>query len=153
MTRIYNFFALSVCCLAAYFLFFIKDSVRILSEQNAEFNRKIAIEKQKLHNLRAEIAFLTSPARLGVIIDSLNLAEVHRDQAISNPILGNISRELVSTNGLQNKEYVASNIKWRYKKHRRSYTQINSKRSKSYTQTEQYRNINTERLLTGNRSR
>lgn len=104
-----------VCLVSVYTLFTIKENVTTIREELTEVNSQLQDEVDKIHLLKAELAYLTSPARLKALNDEyLKLSDTNLVQMEINPLEQN--------QGAQEVKRIASvklrneNIKWRYKK-------------------------------------
>lgn len=118
-------------CASAFGLFQIKFKVQNLHREVAELKKQLEHEKNSIHVLKAEWAYLNQPERLQKFAEKfLNLSEVNPDQIII-PQTGSIiiaqnkepyKEEIVSNSqfiktslGNQNRMNKPLKIKWRYK--------------------------------------
>ena len=79
-----------VCLLSVYTLFTIKENVMGIKSELTEVNSQVQDEVDKIHLLKAELAYLTSPARLKALNDEYiklsdtNLAQMELDPNIKD---------------------------------------------------------------------
>lgn len=98
---------LIVLAICAVFLFTIKHKVQILRKELKDINAQILTEKENIHVLQAEYAYLTSPKRIQKLTSQhLNLQTPKPDQVID---LQNLAGTFQKTNlsnslNLENKE-------------------------------------------------
>ena len=127
LAKLPSYFIVVVFVITAIGLFLIKDSVGNLSYQLSEANRQISQEKNNIHMLKAETAYLTSPERLRKLTNAyLTLSNIKPNQMIRNPltILENQGFVEASTNEVTLKNHV----KWRYKRSPNKYLKTVSDR-------------------------
>ncbi len=92
MTR--SSFILGICMigLSAYSVFHIKYQVKELTRDIVQLNRQIADDKEAIHVLKAEWAYLTQPARLKVLAEQyLELNYIAANQIM--PVNGKLLAE------------------------------------------------------------
>ena len=113
------YLALIVFLGAMYGLFFIKEKVMMLHIELKEVKRLINLEKDSMHILKAELAYLSSPDRLAELNEHfLQLKTTSIDQVVSDPL---------HMNPDSRKQHVliqAINkgpVKWRFKKRPQKY--------------------------------
>lgn len=131
MSRSNYIITLFLICISAFSLFQIKFKVQNLYREVAELKKQLEHEKNSIHVLKAEWAYLNQPERLQRFAEKfLNLSEVKPDQIII-PQTGSI---IIAQNKDPHKEEIVSNsqliktslsnshktnkplkIKWRYK--------------------------------------
>lgn len=140
LSKIYYSLVLTVCITAVYGLFIIKDRVATLTYQFNEINRQLNVERDMIHSLKAEFAYLSSPDRLKKLVTNyLALESVRLAQMAKDPL--SLSDEPSNQNTQGNNLHLAvsrnqhmryHNVKWRYKKAASKYlrtsgaTSINS---------------------------
>jgi hypothetical protein len=126
-----------ICCITVYSLFIIKDKVRVVNYQIDEIGQHITVEKEKIHTLKAELAYLTSPERLRLLSAKyLELVDVQSDQMIKDPLMCD-----TALNHRASLQIVHNNrpVKWHYKKSSSRYIQVNS-HVRNYTQLQSVNN-------------
>lgn len=75
---------LIVLTIAASFLFAIKHNVQNLTRDLKQVNSQILLEKENIHVLKAELAYLTNPKRVKKLVtEKLNLQIPKADQIVS----------------------------------------------------------------------
>lgn len=140
LSKIYHSLVLAVCITAVYGLFVIKDRVATLTYQFNEINRQLNVERDMIHTLKAEFAYLSSPDRLKKLVtnylglESVRLAQMAKDPLFANNESSNqtshTNLSLSASNNQLGGRY--HNVKWRYKKAASKYlrtsgtTSINS---------------------------
>ncbi len=116
---------------AIYSLFTIKDNVMNIRSELGEVTKQIQDESDKIHLLKAELAYLTSPSRLKALNDQYiklsdtMLAQMETDD---NKVEGvNDSTKLLASTKIRSED-----TKWRFKKGPSKYvTMVSGKGDKS----------------------
>jgi hypothetical protein len=116
---------------AIYSLFTIKESVMNIRSELGEVTKQIQDESDKIHLLKAELAYLTSPSRLKALNDQYikltdtMLAQMeNEDKKIDG---ADDSTKLLASNKIRNED-----IKWRFKKGPSKYvTMVSGKGDKN----------------------
>jgi cell division protein FtsL len=132
MSRFNNYIiTLFLICISTFGLFQIKFKVQNLHREVAELKKQLAHEKNSIHILKAEWAYLNQPERLQKFAEKfLNLSEVKPDQIII-PQTGSIiiaqNKQAYKEEALDNSPFIKTSmgsihgiskplkIKWRYK--------------------------------------
>jgi len=115
--KLFSYLILSTIVIAIYGLFTIKEKVTLLRDQLSMISNQISDEDKKIHILKTELAYLTSPARLRRLSTQyLELDIVKTAQMTADP-LAPIEKNLTTESNLafikaENK----TPAKWRYKK-------------------------------------
>ena len=121
LTKLPSYFIIITFVTTAIGLFMIKDSVGNLSYQLNEVNRQIMQEKNNIHMLKAETAYLTSPERLRKLTNAyLALGNIKPNQMIKNPILTNDSEQNFA-DASHTVTTIKHHVRWRYKKSPNKY--------------------------------
>ena len=82
---------LIVLTIAASFLFVIKHKVQNLTRDLKQINSQILLEKENIHVLNAELAYLTNPKRIKKLAgEKLNLQIPKPDQIVSLDAITNL---------------------------------------------------------------
>ena len=120
-TKFPSYFIIITFIITAIGLFLIKDSVGNLSYQLNEVNRQIIQEKNNIHMLKAETAYLTSPERLRKLNNAyLALSNIKPNQMVKNPLFESENeQDLVDINPPVN--VAKHHVRWRYKKSPNKY--------------------------------
>ncbi len=115
MVKVFTYLFLSIICISIYGLFAIKDSVANLDYQFGVVQKQLDKERNKIHVLKAEQSYLTSPTRLRRLassylqLDTIKISQMVKDPLISDQIYTSKSRDT-------DRPYFAkSSNKWRYK--------------------------------------
>lgn len=116
---------------AIYSLFTIKESVMNIRSELGEVTKQIQDESDKIHLLKAELAYLTSPSRLKALNDQYikltdtMLAQMeNEDKKVDG---ADDSTKLLASNKIRNED-----IKWRFKKGPSKYvTMVSGKGDKN----------------------
>jgi hypothetical protein len=118
-----NWVVLSIIIITVYCLFTIKEQVSALNYQFIEIDKQLAQEKDAIHILKAELSYLSSPARLTKLLSHCSeLETVKITQLIKDPLSS--TEELGKTNMESNTKLLTkAHIKWRYKKSGSKYLQ------------------------------
>lgn len=114
LTKFVNYIAIVIVFLAGTALFVLKEKVSLLNYQLTETTKQCKEEKDKIHILQAEYAYLINPSRLSVIAANyLKLNTIRPDQLISDPLDKNndLPEKTTSMNKVKR-----AHVKWRYKK-------------------------------------
>lgn len=104
----------------AYGLFFIKEKVVYMRSELYEVKRQIDNERDSIHILRAEFAYLSDPKRLSRLNNNyLQLSTTSTKQIVSS--IGDENIDSVNASYSNNRKIlsasaVSRNVKWRYKK-------------------------------------
>lgn len=104
-----------VCLISVYALFTIKENVMSIKGELTEVNSQVQDEVDKIHLLKAELAYLTSPSRLKALNDQYvklsdtNLSQMEIDQNTKDERILEV-RQLASV------KIRSENTKWRYRK-------------------------------------
>lgn len=116
---------------AIYSLFTIKENVMNIRSELGEVTKQIQDESDKIHLLKAELAYLTSPSRLKALNDQYvkltdtMLAQMeNEDKKVDG---ADDSTKLLASGKIRNED-----IKWRFKKGPSKYvTMVSGKANKS----------------------
>ncbi|MBN8511886.1 MAG: hypothetical protein J0L79_02480 [Rickettsiales bacterium] len=116
---------------AIYSLFTIKESVMNIRSELGEVTKQIQDESDKIHLLKAELAYLTSPSRLKALNDQYikltdtMLAQMEGEDKKVDGV--DDSTKLLASNKIRNED-----IKWRFKKGPSKYvTMVSGKGDKN----------------------
>lgn len=116
---------------AIYSLFTIKENVMNIRSELGEVTKQIQDESDKIHLLKAELAYLTSPSRLKALNDQYikltdtMLAQMESEDKKVDGV--DDSTKLLASNKIRNED-----IKWRFKKGPSKYvTMVSGKGNKS----------------------
>jgi hypothetical protein len=122
--RIYTAISLLIISLTVYILFTIKDRVSTLNYQLNEIVKQINYERDTIHTLKAERAYLTSPERLRRLSSSyLNLDSIKISQMTKDPLVS--SAENDKPDQVRNINLVKqTSVKWRYKNSNNKYLHV-----------------------------
>ena len=118
-TRWINFLIIIIVVMAIYGLFAIKEMASIVGYQLAEVTKQLEEERNKIHLLKAEFAYLTSPARLRKIANTyLKLESIKPQQLIRDPINSEntVEKVVAEIDRLPFSINEKRSVKWRYKK-------------------------------------
>lgn len=113
--RMFSYLVVGTVALSIYGLFTIKDKVSSLHYQIQTVSKQLTEEKNKLHILKAEQAYLTAPARLKALsslylqLDTVKIAQMTRD-----PLAHEVNKPF-ETEHRDLLYLTKSNSKWRYK--------------------------------------
>ncbi|HJK86281.1 MAG TPA: hypothetical protein QKA08_00735 [Candidatus Megaira endosymbiont of Nemacystus decipiens] len=115
-----------LCLLTIYSLFYIKEEVLNSKIELQKINTELQREEDKIHILKAELAYLTSPERLKKLNnDYVKLKETKLSQ---------ISDDLLYEKKHYNTKQIAQNkpkkLQWRYKKGPTKYVTLVSAKKK-----------------------
>ncbi len=87
INRISVYFFIALFIVTIYGLFTIKSKVIILKSELLEVQKQIKLEKDSVHVLKAEMAYLASPERLSKLNSNyLNLQGTTTKQLVQNPL-------------------------------------------------------------------
>jgi hypothetical protein len=127
LARLSSYFIIIIFIVIAIGLFLIKDSVSNLSYQLSEVNRQILQEKNNIHMLKAETAYLTSPGKLRNLTNTyLTLSNIKPDQMIKNPLTTIENQDFADIDA--SAITLKSHVKWRYKRSPNKYLKTVSER-------------------------
>lgn len=103
-----------------YGLFCIKEKVVLLKSELSEVKRQIKLERDSIHILRAEFAYLSAPERLAKLNDNyLQLTTTDTKQIVADlgeDIIADIDNNQKSARKMFASNNSVSKIKWRFKK-------------------------------------
>jgi hypothetical protein len=120
------YIVLIVCLISIYTLFTIKENVVGIKNELTEVNNQVQDESDKIHLLKAELAYLTSPARLKALNDEYvklldtNLAQMDIDSVVKDDSALRV-RQVAGAKS-------RSEIRWKYKKAPAKYVTMASGR-------------------------
>jgi hypothetical protein len=120
--KIGNYLIFIIFAATAIGLFVIKNKVEALSYSLAQISKQIADERSKIHLLKAEISYLTSPAMLKQFVNNnLNMQIVSLDQVIPDPL----TQKAEGAGRVVAVARIGGNtqVKWRFKKSPNRYLQ------------------------------
>ena len=104
-----------VCLMSVYTLFNIKENVMSIRGELTEVNSQVQDEIDKIHLLKAELAYLTSPERLKALNDEyVKLCDTNLAQMEIEPIVQD--KEVLEVRRVASVKLRSENTKWRYKK-------------------------------------
>ena len=104
-----------VCLMSIYTLFNIKENVMSIKGELTEVNNQVQDEIDKIHLLKAELAYLASPERLKVLNDEyVKLSDTNLAQMEIDPIIQD--KEVLEVRRVASVKLRSENTKWRYKK-------------------------------------
>ena len=104
-----------VCLMSIYALFNIKENVMSIKGELTEVNNQVQDEIDKIHLLKAELAYLASPERLKALNDEyLKLSDTNLAQMEIDPIIQD--KEVLEVRRVASVKLRSENTKWRYKK-------------------------------------
>ncbi len=104
-----------VCLMSVYTLFTIKENVMSIRGELTEVNSQVQDEIDKIHLLKAELAYLTSPERLKALNDEyVKLSDTNLAQMEIDPIVQD--KEVLEVRRVASIKLRSENTKWRYKK-------------------------------------
>lgn len=128
LVRAFTYLVLLVFSITAYGLFSIKDRVSALNSDLQEVNRQLIDEKNRIHMLKAEISYLSSPDRLRKLVnDYFELEPVKTTQMIKDPLHSRVVTENASIRNIT-PSLAKRNVQWRYKRVMTKYLQTVSNR-------------------------
>ena len=117
-----NYVIFSIIIITVYCLFTIKEKVSLLNYQLIEVNKQLIQERDNIHILKAEFAYLSSPERLTKLLSNCSgLETIKITQMIKDPLLN--SEESTKPYKSNEKLVVNNHIKWRYKRSGSKYLQ------------------------------
>ena len=115
LVRLLSYLFVVIISISIYGLFTIKDSVTNLDYQLNVVLKQLDKEHNKIHVLKAEQSYLTSPARLRRLASSyLKLDTIKISQMVKSPLLSD-QGNATKPNNTSRSFVAASNNKWRYK--------------------------------------
>ena len=115
LVRLLSYLFVVIISISIYGLFTIKDSVANLDYQLNVVLKQLDKEHNKIHVLKAEQSYLTSPARLRRLASSyLKLDTIKISQMVKSPLLSD-QGNATKPNNTSRSFVAASNNKWRYK--------------------------------------
>lgn len=104
-----------VCLMSVYTLFNIKENVMSIKGELTEVNNQVQDEIDKIHLLKAELAYLASPERLKALNDEyVKLSDTNLAQMEIDPIIQD--KEVLEVRRVASVKLRSENTKWRYKK-------------------------------------
>ena len=104
-----------VCLISVYALFTIKENVMSIKGELTEVNNQVQDEIDKIHLLKAELAYLASPERLKALNDEyVKLSDTNLAQMEIDPIIQD--KEVLEVRRVASVKLRSENTKWRYKK-------------------------------------
>ncbi|MEA0970872.1 hypothetical protein Megvenef_00841 [Candidatus Megaera venefica] len=104
-----------VCLMSIYALFNIKENVMSIKGELTEVNNQVQDEIDKIHLLKAELAYLASPERLKALNDEyVKLSDTNLAQMEIDPIIQD--KEVLEVRRVASVKLRSENTKWRYKK-------------------------------------
>ena len=104
-----------VCLMSIYALFNIKENVMSIKGELTEVNHQVQDEIDKIHLLKAELAYLASPERLKALNDKyVKLSDTNLAQMQIDPIIQD--KEVLEVRRVASVKLRSENTKWRYKK-------------------------------------
>ncbi len=107
------YIVLIVCLISVYTLFTIKENVMSIKGELTEVNSQVQDEVDKIHLLKAELAYLSSPARLKALNDEyVKLSDTNLAQMEIDPIMP----ETLQVRHVASAKIRSENTKWIYKK-------------------------------------
>ncbi len=122
--RIYGLLSLIAIALTVYLLFSIKERVSALNYQLNEIVKQINAERDTIHTLKAERAYLTSPERLRKLASNyLGLESIKINQMVKDPLIEEPKQDIFEI-GINTASIIKpSAVKWRYKRSVNKYLQ------------------------------
>src|SRR5258708_2264979 len=119
----FGYLVFAMCLVTIYGLFIIKDKVSTLEYQLREVTKQIDVERDTIHVLKGEFAYLSSPARLRKIVSNfLELDRIKMSQMIKNPLIAGDDSQKAPTKSVAS--FTKHNTKWRYKRGPSKYLQV-----------------------------
>lgn len=116
-----------ICLMSVYTLFTIKENVMSIKGELVEVNSQVQDEVDKIHLLKAELAYLTSPERLKALNDEyIKLSDTNLAQMEIDPIARD--KEILGVRKVASVKLRSENTKWRYKKGPSKYVTMASGR-------------------------
>lgn len=115
LVRVFSYIVVTIIILAIYGLFTIKDRVASLHYQIDTVTKQLIAENNQIHILKAEQAYLLSPARLRKLAATyLQLDNVKITQMVKDPLVP-INDRYVKYDEESEAHFIKTNSKWRYK--------------------------------------
>lgn len=113
INRMPVYLAVGLFLLTMYGLFYIKDQVMMLRFELKEIKRQISSERDSIHILKAELAYLSSPERLSKLNENyLKLDTANTEQIVRDPIHWDKNNQDKS----KMLAYTPKDVKWHYKR-------------------------------------
>lgn len=115
LVKLFSYLFVLIISISIYGLFTIKDNVTNLDYQLSVVLKQLDKEHNKIHVLKAEQSYLTSPARLRRLASSyLKLDTIKISQMVKSPLISDQGNAIKPHD--TSRSFVAtSNNKWRYK--------------------------------------
>lgn len=124
INRIPVYIVLMLCSITVYTLFSIKNNVMTIRMELNEVSKQIRYERDSIHLLKAELAYLSSPERLHQLNKRyLSLKETKVSQMIGDPVRDKKEHKVL----LANSGSRINNTRWRYKKGPSKYVLVSGK--------------------------
>lgn len=113
LVKLFSYLFLGVISISIYGLFAIKDSVTNLDYQLSVVLKQLDKEHNKIHVLKAEQSYLTSPTRLRRLASLyLQLDTIKINQMVKNPLM---SGQIYAASDISRPYLTKSTNRWRYK--------------------------------------
>ncbi len=121
LDKIPMYIIMSICLLTMYFLFAIKENVLTLKIELNQVHKQIEHEKDTIHLLKAEFAYLSSPERLRKLndkylnLESTQVAQMSGSNILSDHVEDNEKTLQQTIIASSEKKISKRPVKWRYK--------------------------------------